>query len=862
MRFLQRHAALLFALFGGALIASYLLFRQSPTAEAAIYMSASLGGFSAVFTGLRACLRGRAASWRPFVFAFALFSLGDLFWCLNDILGFQLPTPYLSDAVYLAAYPLFAWALVRFAGTRSQAAEPILRQVTDAALIFVAAFSATWFLALDHIVDHDRLPAGQLFLTTAYPSLDLVLLALAARFAFTPGRCPLSYRLIVVGFFSMFVGDLAWRLGVATGSYQVSSWINTLFMAAYVMWGAALLHPSIGDVERFGRANAAQTARAAWRRVALLAAASCVAPIVLILSRGRINDDTDVVIFALVVSALPLLSLVSIGDMLRALLNTAADRDLIIDASPVPICVIDRNGFVHVWNRAAEAASGYSAPDVIGHRLPLLPAEDSQRLGDLYAEALSGVPHERIDAKVMNSDGRPIDVRVSNAPLRTDDGRIVALFEDVTREREREREISFLAWHDPLTGLPNRRRFEEDLADAAKACATGGRHLVLVDIDHFKALNDQGGHQLGDRVLRELATLLRTSVREQASVARLSGDEFAVIVHVDGGAAATKVALRLIDVARSYRVEHAGTTYDVSLSAGLYTLRPNDTADLALARADEALYRAKENGKNRLETWKPRMNRAVAAARTWSPQIKDALRADRVDVYLQPIVSLADESPAFFEALCRLRRADGSVLPASEWVTHAERLGAMPSIDFRMIEKVEELLGREDDLRVFVNISPSSFRHRALLDRLEAALLAVSPGSLGIEITEHTAVTDLARTSTTLSHFRNLGALVAIDDFGLGFTSFAELATLPCDIVKIPGTFAQAGANEDDGTVVAAAITRIAHHYDKRVVIEGVETESAANRAKLIGIEYAQGWHYGRPEPPLGARPHQALATA
>jgi diguanylate cyclase (GGDEF)-like protein len=371
-------------------------------------------------------------------------------------------------------------------------------------------------------------------------------------------------------------------------------------------------------------------------------------------------------------------------------------------------------------------------------------------------------------------------------------------------------------------------------------------HVVLLDIDNFKSLNDAGGHMVGDQVLRELAEVLGETIRAGDFLARLSGDEFALILKDLHPLDAIPAVERLLDVARDYRLQTPGRILDVTLSAGIYTVGPDDGGELALRRSDEALYRAKEHGKNRLERWDANPVPMIGAARGWSPTIKDALRDDRIDLYLQPIVSLPDGSIAFYEALCRLRTPGGEVLAAADWIGHAERLGLMPSIDIRMLEKVNDLLIRNDELHVFVNLSSSSFHDTTVLGRLERTLRSVRHGSLGIEITEHTTLSDRERAADVLTRLRALGAVVAIDDFGLGFTSFSELADLPCDIVKIPGSFSD-GQSDEDTPAIAAAITTIAHHFGKRVVIEGIETAAGARQAKLLGIEYAQGWHYGKP---------------
>ena len=851
-------------LVGASIVAAYLVWSGSTVAGALLYLATSFGGLLALLCGLRWRLSRMVLPWQLFSLGVGVFAGGDLVWVLQDVLGVSVPWSHLSDLLYLSCYPLFTGALIGFSASRRDAVETVLRQVVDAGLLFTAAFSAFWFLVLDQIVDRQHLASGDLALAIAYPTLDLALLALALRFAFTSGPWPVAYRLVVAAFFSMFVGDILWRVGLAAGTYSVSSALNTLFMSGYVLWAAAALHPSVNAINRFGIAAASADRRQskARRRLVVLGIASCVPPIVLILGHYRIDDRTDDVIFATVLVLLPLLSLIRVGDMLRSLNRVLEDRDQIIDSSPVPICVLDRDGIVHVWNSAAEVVSGFAAADVVGSTSPIAPAEDHERVAQLRSEVLHGVTHNRVNIKMLHRDGRPIDLRVSTAALRADDGRSIALFEDVTREREQEEAIAYLASHDPLTGLPNRRTFEEELASATATRADARpKHVALFDIDDFKSLNDSGGHAFGDAVLRDLATLLGQTLRHQGLIARLSGDEFALIFFDLDDEGAASVVERLLDAARDFRRDADGVTFDVTLSAGLYSLAPGDAPELALKRADEALYRAKANGKNRAEVWGASSLPFIGAARAWSPRIKDALRDDRVDVHLQPIVQLADEVAIFHEALCRLRAEDGTIVPAGDWIEHAEQIGFMPSIDLRMIEKVEEILCAETGLRVFVNISPSSFLDGRVLRRLEEALDRVPWGSLGIEITEHTALTDLERAAETLSRFRDHGALVAIDDFGLGFTSFAELATLPCDIVKIPGSFADAAEQTSDNGVIAAAITTIAHHYGKQVVIEGVECAASARRARLVGIEYAQGWLYGRPMPFVEAG-RTALAVA
>lgn len=839
----RNDASVAFAGLGVALLASY--FSVSANSQPLIYEATSLLGVTAVIVGLRWRLRGRySRAWRLFTAAVVLYAAGDALWCLSVIEHIGVPEQ-LSDGAYLASYPFFAGALVSFSAARREPWDTIVRQLVDAAIVFVAAYTAVWFLWIDPVADRGGQGISTVTLDVLYPTFDLALLALLTRFAFTSGRWPASYRLLTAAFGLMFVGDMGWRLGVAQGSYTVGSWINTLFMAASVLWGAGALHPSVTKIEHFTADAAADKSGAAWRRLTILAVTSLIPAFVLVLARRKMDDASDVAIFATVLVLLPLLSLARIADMLRALRRSAADFNEIVTDSPVPICVVDHEGTVLVWNQAAETASGHTAAEVLGGPPPLIPAEDTDRVMTLYRQALEGKHHHRVDVRLLHADGHPVDVRVSTAPLHDGAGRVVAIFEDVTREREHQEEVAFLASHDPLTGLPNRRMFENHLRAVMEATGEAV-HLVLFDIDNFKLLNDEGGHTTGDRVLRELSGLLLRQLRGGDDfLARLSGDEFALILSSMTSEDAVVTAQRLLGAARDYRL-HAENVVDVTLSAGIYTVQAGDTANEARQRADEALYRAKRLGKNRLHTWADSLI-PITSSRRWSPFIKDALREDRIDLYAQPIVDLRDGSVRFHEALCRLRTTGGDVIPAGEWISEAERLGLMPEIDITMLQKAQAILKQHSTLRLFVNLSPTSVHDDGVLRQLDMTLQAIPRGALGIELTEHAALTDPQRTRETLGELQALGALIAIDDFGLGFTSFSDLATLPCDIVKIPSGFAGAQARGDGDDVIAKAIALVAHAYGKEVVLEGIENAATVMSANAAGIEYGQGWYFGRP---------------
>ena len=849
-----------FALVVGALlVVLYFAARHNPRAGAVVYQCASLFALGAVVFRIRTVRCSWAA--RFFAAGLAATAAGDLIWSLQNVLGISLPWTWLPDAAYLAGYPLFAAALVGFAARRREEGESLARQSVDAGLVFVSGFTAVWFLALQpHVVGQGH-PASALLV--AYPTLDLLLLALAVRGALSSARWSRSYVLLTGGFAFLFAGDLAWRLLLANGTYAASSWVNAIFIAGYGLWAAAALEPSFLEIVSVTRPPVVLTGP--WRRLSLLVLATGM-PAAVLLSGAEVDRPPGIFVFAATITLIPLLGLVRVADVLRTLRLLAgraeAARDeveAILAHSPVPIAVFDSEGVVRVWNQAAADVSGWRAAEVVGRHAPIVALEDEARLRRLAADARSGVAQHRVEATLAHRDGHPVNLRISTAPLHTPDGRVVVLFEDVSLERSQAAEIEYLANFDPLTNLPNRHQFKAELVGAVAAARNGVPiQIALFDLDGFKTVNDDAGHAVGDRILRELALLVRGSVRTSDFVARSSGDEFGAIFWGIDTATAARAADHVVVTVRDYRLETGDAVHDVTLSAGIYSLQADDTPERALRRVDEALYRAKELGKNRSEAWGDAV-RVLGSDRIWSVTLKDALRERRIDLHAQPVVSLRDGSVAFHEGLARLRRPDGTVVPACEWIEPAERLGLMPDIDLRMLENVEAALVGTEGLRLFVNLSASSFHDSRVLDRLERALEAVPAGTLGVEITEHVTLTEPERTSATLAHLRSLGAAVSIDDFGLGFTSFTELATLPCDLVKIPAEFAR-----DDGDLaIAGAITAVAHHYGKQVVIEGVEDAELAGRASELGIELAQGWHFGHPEPlPAVLRPGRGAEAA
>ncbi len=408
-----------------------------------------------------------------------------------------------------------------------------------------------------------------------------------------------------------------------------------------------------------------------------------------------------------------------------------------------------------------------------------------------------------------------------------------------------------------MTGLFNRRSFQERLTAKASEMHVDPLVLAVVDIDNFKLVNDSAGHLVDDQMLCALAQMITSELRADDLCARLSGDEFAVLISGASMAKAMQIAERLVQAVRDYRLPTDGGSVDVTISVGLAVLPPAKDSvragEEALVLADAALYEAKNQGRNRAVAWNPSLarNKQITSARDWSTRIKEALDAGRIVIHLQPIVDLQDGSTVYHEALSRMLDDHGKLIPPAAFLPHAHRLGLTERVDANTINRALELLDADPELRLFVNLDPETFDSDQILDWLEQTLQEQPElaGRFGIEITERAPVRDYERAKKRLNALSSLGCLIAIDDFGSDFSSFEHLRALPADIVKIGDNFiARLGIDPVTDALLDAVVTA-AHALSKRVIAEGVETEETATLLRERGVEYAQGYLYGRPQP-------------
>jgi diguanylate cyclase (GGDEF)-like protein len=456
--------------------------------------------------------------------------------------------------------------------------------------------------------------------------------------------------------------------------------------------------------------------------------------------------------------------------------------------------------------------------------------------------------------------GEPTWLLMNAEPEVTPEGeltQVICSFLDVTEGRRAEEEIEHLAYHDSLTGLPNRLLFV-DRIEVALSKARYSREplmVLVVDIDRFKMINDSLDHRAGDTLLQQFGARLRHCVQDGDTVARLGGDQFLILMPRIGSASAIpSIAERILEaVRRPFHIE--GRELFVTASVGI-SLFPDDGDDVAtlLQCADTAMNRVKREGRDAYTLYRPDMNARARERMKLETSLRRALERTEFLLHYQPQIDLRTDKIVGAEALLRWRRGDMAVVPPSDFISILEETGLIVTIG-EWVLRTACLQLREwhdagfADLRLAVNLSARQFQHAALVDRVRAILTEtrVPAKALLLEITESVAMERAQGSLAKLAELKELGVELALDDFGTGYSSLAYLKRFPIDVLKIDQSFVR--GVEFDAKDAALGITSIdlAHGLDLRVIAEGVETEGQRAFLKAHGCDEIQGFLVSRP---------------
>jgi diguanylate cyclase (GGDEF)-like protein len=431
----------------------------------------------------------------------------------------------------------------------------------------------------------------------------------------------------------------------------------------------------------------------------------------------------------------------------------------------------------------------------------------------------------------------------------------VATLEDITAWQQAQEKLAYLAHHDPLTSLPNRTKFREDLEQTLRLLnRDGGLAVLCLDLDHFKEINDSLGHPIGDDLLKEVACRLRTSVRVGDSVARLGGDEFAI---VRAGpdlkvSESSSLAARLVEIVGApYFVQ--GHQLNIGVSIGI-AFAPDDgkDPDQLLKNADMALYRAKEDGRGTYRFFEPGMDARAQARRLLEVDLRAALTRDEFEVHYQPIHDLNTDQITAFEALVRWNHPLRGMIPPMDFIPLAEETGLiMPLGDWILRRACTDAATWSREVRVAVNLSPVQFKNSNLVQSVISALAAsgLAAERLELEITESVLLQDSEATLAALHRLRSFGVKISMDDFGTGYSSLSYLRSFPFDKIKIDRSFVQELATREDSMAIVRAVTGLGKSLSISIVAEGVETTEQLGLLRTEGCTEVQGFLFSRPRP-------------
>ena len=539
-----------------------------------------------------------------------------------------------------------------------------------------------------------------------------------------------------------------------------------------------------------------------------------------------------------------------------------------IDTSMDAVVQIDAEGIITGWNSQTEKIFGWARAEAVGraiHETVIPPQHRKAHMRGMKHFLLTGegpILNKRIEIVGLHRDGHEFPIELTVAPIKMEGKyEFSAFIRDITKEKESAAIIWKQANFDLLTGLPNRHmlhdRMEQEIKKAKRANLKIA--LLLIDLDRFKEINDTLGHDMGDLLLIEAARRITGCVRTTDIVARFGGDEFTVLLaETDDVSSIERVAQNIIQsLAAVFRLK--GEASYVSASIGV-TLYPDDadTIEGLLKNADQAMYAAKEQGRNRHSYFTRAMQEAAQTKLRLVNDLRGALAANQFMVYFQPILELATGNIHKAEALIRWQHPERGMVSPVEFIPLAEETGLIFEIGDWVFHESMHWAKRwrtlyNPELQISVNKSPMQFykdgdNHTAWLAYLRKLDL---PGqSLAIEITEGLLLDSNISITGALLTFRDAGIQASIDDFGTGYSSLSYLKKFDIDYLKIDQSFVRNMATDHSDLVLCEAIIVMAHKLDMKVIAEGVETEQQRDLLVTAGCDYAQGYLYSRPVPP------------
>ena len=547
------------------------------------------------------------------------------------------------------------------------------------------------------------------------------------------------------------------------------------------------------------------------------------------------------------------------------------ERDFVhqlIETAPVYIITQDLSGRIISANNQCSRLLGMKNDEIIERNFDdLFTKKDSshKQLLKSFRQHKNSKMVNIDDELITNASGNNFISWIHSFIINNDSGpqdNILSLGVDITERKRAEDQTLWVASHDPLTNLHNRRYFQNEFEKILTLSERYDNKVALfyLDLDQFKIVNDTQGHDSGDKLLIQVANTLSQLSRKSDLLCRLGGDEFAIVTTINDMQGVETLAEK-INHSMKEIIFQENVSYQVGFSVGvaIYPEHGQNIHEL-LTNADLAMYKAKETGFNRYHIYNPKNNyqQEINNKLEWKQLIETAIAENWLTLYYQPILDLQTQTISHYECLLRIIKDDGEVMGPAEFIQYSEQLGLIESIDILVINlAIEQHLALhkngKEHLKLAINLSGRSINNEKVKDEIKTLLRKpeVCSDKIIFEITETSAVTNFSSAQNFISEIRELGCQVALDDFGTGFSSFYYLKNMSFDYIKIDGAFIKRIDSDKEDKIFVKALSDVARALGKKTIAEFVESEQIMTILKELHIDYAQGYHISKPLPAI-----------
>jgi diguanylate cyclase (GGDEF)-like protein/PAS domain S-box-containing protein len=834
-------------------------------------------------SSVAALLLGARRNFRRSRLPLYLLAVGQGLFVASDVLAYNyerlfgsaMPFPSVADPFHLAFYPFLVIGMLLLIRERGENRDR--SGLIDALIVTLALATLLWVYLIAPYADNHTLSLLGKLTSIAYPTMDILVLGVVARVAAGNHRREPAFAFLLSGAVVLLLSDGIYGWKLLDGGHSTGGVLDIGWGIYYALLGTAALHPSMRLLATPGPEGSARLTRA---RLALLTCASFTVPLLIVL-REALHESLDLYVlvgastamFTLVLLRMAgifarneelALQMVALTEQHAYQRSEARLSSLIKNSSDV-ICIVGQVGEVLYASPSVEQTFGYH-PDALAERplADIVHPDEAQRVLSFVASiaAMSTAQFSVAEFRVRHAreSWRDVEVLGTNLLCDADIAGIVLNIRDISERKAFQAELEHQAFHDTLTGLPNRALFRDRVTHAL----AGQRRdrlpvaVLFLDIDDFKNVNDGLGHGVGDMVLREVGRRLEDCMRPVDTAARLGGDEFAILIHdTESELQAVEIAQRVMD-ALKVSITLDGRNVAIASSVGIAfsdqdTVSSADAEEL-MSNADAAMYMAKESGKGGYQVFQPEMHAKALARLELKTDLQRALDAGEFTLRYQPIMDLARGDMAGMEALVRWEHPLRGTVQPLEFITLLEDTGLIIAVGHHILAEscawaahMQRACPRDPALSMAVNVSACQLQRPEFIDEVRQVLqeTEISPASLTLELTESVMMQDMELSLLRLKALRALGVKLAIDDFGTGYSSLNYIRQLPVDVLKIDRSFL-ADPNPEVAELTEA-IVQLARIFKLKVVAEGIESPAQIKRLQLINCDFGQGFHFAEP---------------